>query len=558
MTEGLGNPHRSFLSFRRGTRRIRFVLATLPILAAIDTFDFPGVAQERGSKSTLPGKAAVDPDLEIVPENLPPLESPVLQPTIPDDQVLAIASSLSLESRRYLLYLNARLNRPHVSEALAERILVENPGDQRTLLVLASMYLERRSAEKAMEIARTLIAYYPDDDQSRYFLGASYYLSQQYDAAKEVFKDLKVSKFRGRLYPYETDLASSALRSGDWFSAKQSYEEVLRSHKLHPSLRLEARRILESVYREHLPLLTLSNTTAILNSGSLHRPGASFRTHIEDRQTLHFSVGTTMVRIEPAPSLRKYEISTLEGRAALESVWRKQWHTTAWIGGSEILPLGGMQIKRNLGDQRAAWLEFHGNEKSQDGLLIESLNGRQHRIAVGLTHTLHRNLTFQGELSVRDAHIDHESLGQGLQFYSTFDYTLKRGWPEWHAGWRSYISLFSRDPGANPQLPFAADNLTPERRRDLISQLVLSDLHREGVYVNVRHQLSGLVYLRAGGGVDYALDRSTFEYYGQGGISVYPRKRLELDTGLTYSTSARTADQNSAQWLLDFSLKYWF
>lgn len=545
---------------RSQKRRLRAFLAMALLAGLLDPGWLRGAAPSANVKTAAEAsKPKVSPENEIVPDNLPPLDTTPSEHALPDEEIVGMSKSLSLESRRYLLYLYARMNRPQVAEALAERILRENPGDQRTLLVLASMHLERKSAEKALEIAKSLTAIYPDDDQSRYFLGAAYFLSQQYDAANEVFRDLKVRQFKGRLYPYEADLAASALKAGDWFRAKLAYEELLRKHKLRPPLRFEARQALESIYRAHLPQLRAYNTSALLKSGTLHRPGVDYRQHLEDRQSLSFSLQQTRVNLEEAPSVRKYTTSHWQGQLGLESIWRRHWRTSAWLGGAGDLPFGGVRLTRDFGEVNDIWIEASGHERVSDGLLIEALDGRQHQLTFGFTHALRRNFTASAQFSAREASIESTPIGNGLTFQSNLDYVLKRGWPEWHAGMRSYWSTFHRnDAGVNTVSRIAPEQATQGQKLALMEQLILPGLHREGVYLNARHQLSGVLYLRASCGVDYSFDRAAFEYYGQGGFSVFPRKRLELEFGAAYSSSARSADQNSDQWLLDFGLKYWF
>ena len=167
---------------------------------------------------------------------------------ISDDKVLELSKGLSLEHRRYLVYLYARLNKPKIAMALADRILTEDPAEKQTLLILAGMHIELKNVDRALNYGQELVRLFPNDEQAQYYLGAAYYLAEQFGHAKAVLNGLKLERYSERLYPYQGDLASATFRTSDWHRAMIAYQELLRRHKLSDEVRMGARQVLEGIY----------------------------------------------------------------------------------------------------------------------------------------------------------------------------------------------------------------------------------------------------------------------------------------------------------------------
>ena len=70
---------------------------------------------------------------------------------------------------------------------------------------------------------------------------------------------MKISLYDQKIYPYETDLASSAYNAGDWYRAAQAYILLLREHNLDDQLRQEVRNVLDTIYRKHLPQVEMKS-----------------------------------------------------------------------------------------------------------------------------------------------------------------------------------------------------------------------------------------------------------------------------------------------------------
>lgn len=477
----------------------------------------------------------------------------------PEDGQLALQPNLSLAHRRYLLYLYARLGKPKIAETLSERILGEAPGDKQTYLVLASMYLELRQTEKALLTGKRLAELYPDDNQAIYFLGAAHYQAGQFQEANEIFRELKKADFEGKLYPYQTDLASSALGAGDWYRAMLAYQELMEKHQLGNELRLQAREVLEGIYYEHMPQIGVREEITLLESGRSFRTLVDHRQHFKDSQRVYVHYGRVDLRIEELGGLREGSAANNEGRLGLESVFSPKFSTEVFAGVWDEGGMGGAAITRIIAPERKVRLQIDANEASRDSLLMESLNGRQHEVVLSMNWALNHKWVTYGQVSGREAVLDGASLGMGGGASFNLEHILLHKSPHVRVGYRAIYNQFEGKE-IDPRLveSAAVAGATIDQQLAIARGLILSRFHRQGVYATWRDNFSGVLYYEATVGVDYDVELSSLEQSAMCRLRFYPRKSVELSLEGGYSSSAATADQGSAQWILNLGLKHWF
>ncbi len=501
----------------------------------------------------------------------PPQQSkpPVLQDsptTLPEGRIVSITGvneaefqGLDLETRRYLLYLYARVNQPLVAESLARKILGEYPTDRQTLLELASLYIELKQTEKALVIAKRMVKSYPEDDQAIYLLAAAHYQAGHYDQANGILRDLKTSQFKKRRYPYQTDLASSATGGEDWHRAMLAYQELLRHHNLIQPLRLEARKVLESLYREHLPQLAADFESVMVQTGTINRYSADYKQHVTDSAKVGFFGRANDVTLEPGGQFRPSTHLRQEAGLRLELRQSRRWNSSYWLGGSDSGISVGTAVTRTFAQQRFLTLEGLWNERATDGLLAEAIDSRQHRVSLKANYLIRHSWLAYGEVVLRKTHIDGEHIANGWGANANLEYILFHEKPElrfgYHAQWTA-----STAATANPELLDAAvdRDLALDDKRLILSSLFLRQDHRQGAYFDMRHQLSGALFFHTTGGIDYVFEQKSIEWYAATGLSFFPRKSVELKSSIGYATSANTADFASDQWIVSGGLKWYF
>ncbi|WP_438483587.1 tetratricopeptide repeat protein [Oleiharenicola lentus] len=487
------------------------------------------------------------------------LAAPALQAAeefMADAEVLQRAPTLTIEERRYLVYLYARLNQAPVAQALAEQILKDNPSDRQTLLVLASMAVERKDPEAILRIAREFLRYYPGDHQGRYFLGAGHYLAKQYAQANEVLRELKHEQFLARKYPYETDLAASAYAAGDWYRAMLSYQELLRHHALGDDLRSRVRIVLDSLYREHLPRWDFGAYGTTLKNARVWRYTGGEAQHLSDSQWVSVNYTRDQVTIEEAPSLRATREERAEAVATLSTVYDRRWETDAWIGHSGEGLLGGARVSYRFANQREVSLDYSANERALDSLTLEALDGRQYRTNFTASWLIETDLTFVVRGHWREVYVNDRKLGRGSGVDLNLDYTLWRQGPRVSIGYRGSISSFLQtlnDP--SPAAPIADPAGGIGSQLGILNNLVSRRINRHGIGLLITDNLADAWLYRLTAGVDYDFELSSTSWNSALALTFLPRKSIEMTAEAGYTSSASSSNAGSSASLLNFYVR---
>lgn len=481
-------------------------------------------------------------------------------PLLPASDVLVRASTLSIDERRYLVYLYARLDKPRVAEALAEEILAAAPGDRQTLLVLASMYLENKDAPATLRIARRFLEHHPGDHQGLYFLGAGHFVAKDFAAANRVLRELKREQFIGRRYPYETDLAASAFSAGDWYRSMLSYQELLRNHDLGDELRADVRQALDGIYREHLPRIDLTVAQTALDLAEIRRYGAVHGRHLTTRRWLDLRYERDHVTLAAAPGLQAMRADRTDIAAELTTVTSRRWRNDVWAGLSGEGIFGGGRLHRVFAQQREASFELAGNVRAIDSLALEALDGRQHHAAIATSWLIDADLVLASRIVAREVHVAGRRFGRGANVDLNLDYTFRRLGPRMTAGYRGSLATFSMDAAVDPAFvaPIADPLGGVDNQQAVLANLVSRRINRHGTGLLVTDNLADAWHYRLTAGVDYDFELSSIAWNGALALTFSPRKSLELTAEAGYTSSASASNAGAAATQLNFFLRSWF
>ena len=488
---------------------------------------------------------------------LPPARAAENAPTpaaLSDFEILDRAATLPVEELRYLVYLYARLSQPHLAQALATKILSVNPSDRQTLLALASLAVEEKDAAAVLRLAHRFLGFYPGDHQGRYFLGAGHYLAQHYAEANAILRDLKHEQFIALPYPYETDLASAALAAGDWYRALLSYQELLRHHALGDELRTEVRRVLDGLYREHLPRSEASAASTRLNRARVWRYGFDAAGHLTDRHWLDLRYTRDDISLDAAPSLRAAHATRAEAAASLTTVNNSHWWNDGWLGTSREGLLVGARLHHRFARERVVSLDVSYNERATDSLTLEALDGRQHRAGLAVTWLIATDLAFAARANLRELLVGGHTLGRGTGVELNLDQILTRGGhgPQVAVGYRGSLATFAPDASAPLALtaPLADPASGPVAQPTLLANFVSRRLNRHGLGLLLTDQLASAWRYRFAAGTDYDFTLATAGWNASLSLAFFPRKSIELSGELGYTSSATSSNAGSAATLL--------
>ncbi|MCF3651877.1 tetratricopeptide repeat protein [Synoicihabitans lomoniglobus] len=476
---------------------------------------------------------------------------------IEDAAMIKQAADLDIEQRRYLTYLYARLNKPKVATAIGESILMENPSDRQTLLVLASMATEQRDGEAAVQLAERYLRFYPGDNQGRYFLGAGYYLQRRFVQSANVLRELKREQYAHRRYPYETDLASASASAGQWYRAMLSYQSLLRHHELGDELRDEVREALDRIYREHGPHVAAAWRGVVLDNGEVWRTEASHAMHLNDLHWWTVAGHEDRVAIESVPGLRSRTVRRADAEMGVRSRWNARWTTEAGLGHGGAGWMSEVRARYTFAPSRTVEFGTWWNERATDSLVLESLNGRQDWTGLTASWQLEADLSLGIKAGMREVYVAGTRLGQGDGIEVSLDQTLRRHGPQWIVGYRGAVASFNTgatdltlvDPTVRPGLP-------PGGRRAVLNNLVSPRINRHGMGWTLTDNLADAwsYRLTVGGDYDFVLDSLGFNA-GVAGM-FRPRKSIEIQGELGYSSNASASNAGNEAVLLNLSFRF--
>lgn len=472
---------------------------------------------------------------------------------------VALSESLPIEHQQYLLYLYARTGRADMAEHLARRVLADDPAHRDSLLAMTAMYVDKKQADQALAYASSMYRHYPNDKEAAYYYGMANYLTGNYQEATRILQQLRITQFTDRPFPYNVDLGQTALKAGNWERAIIAYRELLDNNYVADELRREVRTVLDQLYRRHLNLVEAKGNAFLLDSGRFYQAMFDGRHQINRRTRIFGHAEHNQIKIEQTPLLRRRWNDANEIWAGLEYELRPHMTLAGWAGGYNEGPQGGLRLTHRYAEKGDISVEAFGNEKARDSLLLQSLDGRQHRLTVaGSWYLTPRFLVF-GQLGGRQVRIEGAEIGRAINASWNAEFFIKREGPVFRVGYRGLASGFGQEIDNTAVLAQAVLPGTPvAAQTPLLNQFVLNRIHRQGVYVDWVSRLYGPVFIHGLAGADWAFEQNGPEYYGRLGFRVYPRRSLELLAELGYITSVATADGASGQWEINVALRYWF
>lgn len=535
-------PQQDPFSGQRPTRRTNEYIPEVPPNSPAPSAPRPWGAP-RGSLDAPPYVPSA-----TMPANLSPAEERLFQPGVKP------------EDRRYLMYLYAKTGRAELAEPLAQEILAGDPANKEALLAMSSLFTDQKDAGRALNYATQLYRAYPDSDEALYYYGAASQLAGNYQEAAGVLRHLRLEKFAGKPFPYQLDLAGAAEKSGDWRTQMTAYQELLNQNQVDDQTRVMVRRVLEPMQREHGDQVTAQGTAYLLDSGQLWQEKLGGRTQVSGRNQLYAEAMREDVLVRGTTVLNRRWADDTEGSVGLLTTWSGRWTTDLWAGGYQDGLLGGARLVHRLPSSKGSvWLEAYGNERARDGLLLNSLDGRQHRLTLAGNYLFAERFETYGTLTGREVVVDGNELAVGLQGNWGVEFLARRESPEFKVGYRgAYHANTRKTGGLTLVAPALAPALTVPQQTQVLDSLVLHWLHREGVYADLRDRLWGPLFYHLQGGADYAFERDSMEFGARAGLFFQPRKSLEFGTEIAYTTSAATTDGGSDLWEVGVTMKWWF
>lgn len=477
-----------------------------------------------------------------------------------------------LDIQKRMFYLLARLGKSRTARPLGTKVLREMPSDKETLLVFCSMELERKNAAGVRRYARRFLEFYPDDDQGWYFIAAAESLQGHYAEAQGILEKMRATLFPDKEFPYKVDLASTARMAGDWRTALSTYKELLGGKDVSPKLRAEARRVLDEIYREQLPRISVSTQWQnLLTTGEILRSEAEWESPLTNRMRLRVNLQRNDLHQKANGAARSVREEYQQGTIGVDALVLRSWLLRASAGMSDAGALGAVELRRKLSPTRSWFVGASYNQIAQDSLALEILDGRQSRAYAGWDLTLDDEMDwrFSALGYVRTATVGGAQLGTGGGGEWQIERVVMRDPVSIRVAYVGQISVFNTtatdpalvsplfNPGATPaqeEAALADEGVVAGSPETLISPYI----NYQGITVSARRDILPRWTVEVVGVGGYYIDTSQPSYGGYFRNYFRPRKSVEFQTNLGYLSSGVQSNTGSQVFELSLALQILF
>ncbi|MFP4156041.1 MAG: tetratricopeptide repeat protein [Opitutales bacterium] len=474
-----------------------------------------------------------------------------------------MAGVFSPEDLRLLCYLMARLNRVQAAELLAEKVFELDPKDRTTRLALCSMYLENKEPQRVLENSVKLLEWYPGDEQALYFKAAAYQQVGRHTEAKEIFESIRAVHYEGQRYPYEIDFAATAKESGDWFRAMQAYQRLLASHDLSDELRQPVRDALDTIYRERMDRLEWRPEYTSQGRGWAAGSRLSVSSQLNERFRAGVWGAFRSVHLEDGPVLAATRSTQVEAGVELQADLSPADSMDLQFGVSDGVtsaPVGRFSVRREGASGLSVEMGFDYRESSRDSTTLGFLDARKTRLSLGAQQEVGRRWVLAGEISGLAVELGEAvSWGRGVQANWSLGHRLQFGSPELTLQYVGYWSEYTPDAFKSAGLESLKFKSPDRATQEAVWEgLFAKRVHNQGFNLVWTDRWLRQVHYELTTGAYYAFEQESIEYLVGGQLRFFPRKSIEVFTGLSYSSSTVSLPESTDRLDWRLGVHLWF
>lgn len=464
------------------------------------------------------------------------------------------AQASSEERKASEIYLLARLGRATEAEREAREFLLVSPGHRAVRLTLCSMYAGQRRIEDLRRAAREYLRLYPDDAQGLYFLSSAEYMSGHYTEALRILRRIREVSAKGGHYPYLVDLAASSWQAGDWPEALEAQLELLRNERISPQLRMQLRRQLDELYRKHLDLARVGVEYLWLKTGDAVRPFASETVQVSRRLRVEAGYRADEIGLLSSPGILHAHNYRQEGHLRAQYAHDTLWTSEYALGASEAGPLGGLRLEYELPSRRSWWAEAGYGARATDSLLLEAVDGREHRLATGGSVNLSESLVLSGDAHLRRVTVGDATLGDGAGGTWRLAKTVFTNGPSLIVSYRGSYEAFSR---SSERVDISRIEDPAFAPTGLDGVLVPARFHRHGVDAEWAGRFGSAWPYRFFASVDYDVETRRPVYGAGAELTFRPRKSVEISGRAEYQSASTGGNADSAAGLFSLVARFY-
>ncbi len=442
------------------------------------------------------------------------------------------------------------LNSPGHSEE-ARRDAMRSLADYRRdrLIREGSIALAQRDLTFAEVIAEELLSAEPNHPDVLLFLAEVMMHTDRVREAKDLLISVKVRDFPGTAFPAQGTLAYSFYQTGDIFSARDAFAELLNA-----PASFSPQEVADAA-DQWLQLDFLISPSFAADFGFVDESEGTglhltsrYQTAIQNQWRFFLESDADLIRLSSESPLGEKSAERYAARAGAERLFDNGLFARGYLGSSysdrqdgEFLAGAGIGKYANYGVGWSLLARF--KESAKNSLTLEYLDVRQHLIEFNIGIPISERLHFEGQLFGEQVDLYGENAGRGWGVETLLDYTIikeRPGRPRLALGYVGIYHQFdSNRPGASltRDLGFPSPVLAHAFLDDIIDPLD----HRHGARLTLSKRLANQLDIYAGTGLFYAFDNEQVQYEFTGGFTKWLSDRLKLYAEAYYDSAGQAA-----------------
>jgi len=415
----------------------------------------------------------------------------------------------------------------------------------------AHVALRDKRSDEAQAIADELeSAGYTNDEDVAYLRAEVAMEKGNLGKAIDSLSQIKEKKYRGKPFPAQSDLASALYRSNRLHEAAEAYDEIITGKYL-PLEQEEASIELRELTRELNGSLAFDIGYVTEEEGDTWHTSVTAKSPVYDNGLRYWVFARRDdLELSSDTSLRSQSGERFEGGFAIEKFIDQTLSVAGYVGGSESdngdsdqILFGGSFEKRA---GRGTWgMDFAYNERADDSIGLQVLDGRQHRIQANFDMPITDRIYADGFIYYRQVEALGEELGTGYGGQLDLLYTVReanRNSPAFRVGYAGEYHKFSANSlDAGRFSPVLKSGIPADEVRGLASDFVEEEINLHGLKVVVEGRVSQDVSYFVSGAIQYDFFDEEFQYSAGTGLEVYLNERTRLVGGVEYYSAGQTS-----------------
>ena len=207
-------------------------------------------------------------------------------------------------------------------------------------------------------------------------------------------------------------------------------------------------------------------------------------------------------------------------------------------------------------------MEFDYNERADDSIALQVLDGRQHRAQINFETPVGRLWNLDGFVYYRQVEALGEDIGDGWGGQVDFLYTVReaeKNRPSIQIGYAGEYHRFNSDErGGGSFGRYLKPGTTEAEVREFGYDLVEEEINLHGLKVVFEGRVNNKVSYFVAGATQYDFFDEEFQYSAATGLEFYLNDRTRFTTGVEYYSAGQTASSDSGVLLATVGLSITF